>query len=130
MKNETIEKLWISAVGKELYNQIVSNIDPNGWLVDKKVKLVPIQLLFLMDTRFNDKELRPKTLRGISNNLGWSKPKEDGLPKKTGNYKFLCSKNIEHYFYLSMPISKEEEKHYMHDFTHYKPVQKEPLPHH
>lgn len=128
-KQDVIQKRWTDAVGEKIFSQIKDKLDSDGWFPDKK-HLIPIQLLFIMDGRFNDKELRPRTLRGISNNLGWSKPKEDGLPKKTGNYIFLCSKNVEHHFYLSLPLSKEEEKHYMQDFTHYKPAQKEPLPHH
>lgn len=129
MKKETIAKLWISAVGEKIYAQIKDKLDSDGWYENKK-NMIPIQLLFLMDDRFNEKELRPRTLRRIEDNFGWSKPKEDGLPKKNGEYIFLCAKNIQHTSYLSMPLSKVEENHYMNDFTHYMPLKKEPLPHH
>lgn len=129
MKKETIEKRWIDAVGEKIYLQIKDKIDSDGWCPDKK-NLIPIQILFMMDGRFNDNELRPKTLRRIEDNFGWSKPLEDGLPRKTGTYIFLCPKNIQHTFYLSNPISKEEEKHLKNDFTHYKLLTPEPLPLH
>ena len=129
MKEETIEKQWIDVVGKAIYLQIKKYTDENGWLVNK-LKLIPIQLLFMLEGRFNDNELRPKTLRGIEDNVGWSKPLVDGLPKKTGTYIFLCVKRIQHTFYLSMPLSKEDVNHFKNDFTHYKPLKPEPLPLH
>ncbi|MFH6944591.1 hypothetical protein [Flavobacterium sp. FlaQc-50] len=129
MKEETIEKQWIQVVGNTIYQQIKEYIDENGWLKDW-IKPIPPQLLFMFDGRYNDNELRPRTLRGIDDNLGWSKPKKDGLPKKTGIYIFLCAKNIQHTFYLSLPLSKEDVNHYKNDFTHYKPLKPEPLPLH
>ena len=130
MKKETIEKHWISAVGEKIYKEAKDNIDPNGWYQVSKTNEIPLQLLFMFDSRFNDKELRPKTLNRIEDNFGWSKPTEDGLPKKTGTYIFLCTKNIQHPFYLIMPLSKEDVNFYQKDFTHYKPLKIEPLPLH
>lgn len=129
MKKETIEKLWISVVGEKVYSQIKDKIDSDGWFQDKKNQ-VPIQLLFMMDGRYNDTELRPRSLRRIEDNFGWSKPLIDGLPRKTGTYIFLCAKRIQHTFYLVMPLSKQDANHYKTDFTHYQPLKPEPLPLH
>lgn len=128
-KEEVLETKWIETVGKTVYLQLKDKIDPNGWLVGKS-SLIPIQTLFMFEGRFNDSELRPKSLRGIDDNLGWCKPLVDGLPKKTGEYIFLCPKKIQHTIYISNPLSKLEESHFKNDFTHYKPVKTEPLPLH
>jgi hypothetical protein len=83
-----------------------------------------------MDSRFNEKELRPKTLKGIDDNLGWNKPIEDGLPKRSGSYIFLSPSRIQHPVEIKMPLSKSEENHFLNDFTHYKLQTPEPLPLH
>lgn len=128
-KEKVIEEKWISAIGDNTYLKIKEKINSDGWCLDDK-KLIPIQLLFILDGRFNDKELRPKTLRGIDDNMGWSKPKEDGLPKASGDYIFLAPNKSQHTFHLKLPLSKVDEKHYLEDFTHYKPQKTEPLPFH
>jgi len=71
---------------------------------------------------------RPKSLQGIEDNNGWSKTLEDGLPKTTGEYIFLCPKKIQHTVFISNPLSRAEKSHFKNDFTHYKPVKNEPLP--
>ena len=128
-KEETIEEKWISIIGKELYLKLKEGIDKDGWLIDWIQKL-PSQLLFMFDGRFNNNELRPKSLRRIEDNFGWSKPKVDGLPKITGEYIFLSHSKKQHTIYVSVPITKVEEKHLLNDFTHYKPLNIEPLPLH
>lgn len=128
-KEDIIEQKWISIVGKELYSKIKIGIDKDGWLNDW-LKLIPTQQLFMFDGRFNNNELRPRTLRGIDDNLGWSKPKIDGLPKITGEYIFLSPNKKQHTVYVSVPITKVEENHLLNDFTHYKPLKIEPLPLH
>lgn len=129
-QQDVIQEKWIQAVGKVLYNEIKETIDSYGWLSGKKTKEIPIQQLFMFDGRFNNKELRPKTLKEIDDNRGWSKPKEDGLPKASGDYIFLAPNKSQHTFHLKLPLSKIDEKHYLEDFTHYKPQKAEPLPFH
>lgn len=129
MKKETIENKWISTVGEKIYSLIKHEIDSDGWFSNKKNQ-VPIQLLFMMDNRYNETELRPKSLRRIEDNFGWSKPLVDGLPKRTGEYVFLAPNKVQHTIYVSNPLSKIETNHLLNDFTHYKPSKIEPLPLH
>jgi hypothetical protein len=129
IKEDIIERNWISTVGDKIYNEVKKGIDENGWLKGWTEK-IPMQVLFMFDGRFNDSELRPRSLRGIDDNMGWSKPKENGLPKTSGDYIFLAPNKVQHTFSLKLPLSKEDIKHYLEDFTHYKPQKNEPLPFH
>jgi len=125
-KQQLIHNKWAD-LGIILLN---SQYDFDGWIEVnelEKNQLIPSK---------NDKEVdkmmlcRPKSLQGIEDNNGWSKMLEDGLPKTTGEYIFLCPKKIQHTVFISNPLSRAETNHFKNDFTHYKPLKTEPLPLH
>lgn len=124
-KQQLIHNKW-SDLGIILLN---SQYDFDGWIDVNELE--KNQLTFDLEYKKSDFKTmlcRPKSLQGIEDNKGWSKTQEDGLPKTTGEYLFLCPKKIQHTVYISNPLSKSEVHHFKNDFTHYKPVKKEPLP--
>lgn len=74
--------------------------------------------------------LRPKSLQGIENNNGWIKiESEDDLPKE-GHYWVFTKKGeiIDSPKYSDYEFMFNDNKYWLENFTHYKPIQRPEKP--
>jgi len=133
MTNEQLKKQAIQQAYGEYWEATIKFVDENGWYSMPNGKRTEAFYDFLgrCDMR-RELDFRPKSLKGIESNNGWTRIEQDGsnLP---GNGKFKVGMK----FYDSNIFSEEES---IYDYievlnaysmglcTHYRPVVEHPKP--
>jgi hypothetical protein len=119
-KQEKIREEW-----GELWETVKDYVDENGFVncvKNKKIKL--ISFFHVSEIEFNGNLVRPKSLSGIENNIGWIKiESKDDLPKENGYFMCLYQDGeiIPHHFSINSEFDREL---FLQEFTHYQPIVK------
>ncbi|MGJ1414050.1 hypothetical protein [Sphingobacterium multivorum] len=127
-KQEVIQEAWVSAIGIERYESIKDELVLDGFLHFQPSSLKETDSKIIDGLSF----YRPKSLRGIENNNGWTRiGSEADLLNIIGNYEHVFIMGIDGEIGIGFTIvlnDKVSRKYWLENATHYQPIIKPEAP--